>query len=132
MASSSSAQSWALRMPVGSAQNWTFTFTTSAPGGTTPYSISGSTWEYVARTSLTDAGTPAVKITTTASAAGLITVTSAATLSQVLLQIYPAATSSLTPATYYHSLWINPGLTMAQAIFSGLESPLILEGASQP
>ena len=82
---SSSAQGWGLRMPAGSAQSWTFTFTTSAPGGTTPYTITGANWEYVVRTSLTDAGTPAVKIGTTAT-----------------------------------------------AVFSGSESPLVIEGASQP
>lgn len=132
---SSSVQPWSLRMPSGSAQSWTFTFTTTAPGGFTPYPLTGSTWEYVARVSQTDTTSPpAIKITTTPSSQGLITVTSTATLAQVLLQIYPAATAigTLTPGTLWHALWMNPGTTTETAIFGGLQSLLLVEGTPEP
>lgn len=120
-------------MNAGGSPAFTFTFTTGAPGGVTPYSISGATWEYVARVSQTDATVPpAVKITTTLSVAGLITVTSTAALSQVQLQFYGAATASLAPGTYWHALWMNPGGTTPVPIFGGLNSELIIEGTPEP
>ena len=98
MANSISTQPWTLKMDAGAEQQWLFTFTTGAPGGTTPWPISGATWEYVARTSATDLTVPPlIKITTTPSSAGLLTVTSSDTMSSVQLDMYPAATVSLTP-----------------------------------
>lgn len=130
MVNSISTQPWTLKMDAGAEQQWLFTFTTGAPGGTTPWPISGATWEYVARTSATDLTIPPlIKITTTPSSAGLLTVTSSATTSSVLLAMYPAATVSLTPGVFYHALWIWPGTTTAQTIFNGL---LLINGAPQP
>jgi hypothetical protein len=131
VANSSSVQPWTLQMPQGSLQQWTFTLTTvdGFTGQSEPWSITGNTWEYVARVSGTDDGTPLIEITTSASAAGLITVTGSASLSQVLLAIYPAATQPLSPGTYYHALWANPGTATALALFTG---PLIIAGTPQP
>jgi hypothetical protein len=127
---SSSVQAWNLRMPAGSLQQWTFEMTTTAPGGNTPYPISGSTWEYVARTTATDLTVPPlIEITTTVSSAGILTVTATSALSSVLLNMYPAATASLTPATYWHALYANPGSSSAFAWMTGL---LIVEGSPQP
>jgi hypothetical protein len=130
MANSISTQPWSLKMDAGAEQQWLFTFTTGAPGGTTPWPISGATWEYVARTSATDLTVPPlIKINTVASSAGLLTVTSTATVSSVQLAMYPAATVSLTPGTYYAALWMDPGTTSAVTIFNGL---LLINGAPQP
>jgi hypothetical protein len=127
---SSSVQAWTLRMPAGSLQQWNFTFTTTAPGGNTPYPITGSTWEYVARPTATDmTSPPMIEITTSVTTAGVITVTDSAALSQVQLDIYPAATAALTPGTYFHALWANAGGTSALAWVTGL---LIVEGNPQP
>lgn len=132
MSLSAAQASWTLKMGAGTAQNWLFTFTTQAPGGTTPYSLSGLTWEYAVQPLPTTVGTPVVKITTTPSAAGLITVTNTAALAQVLLSIYPAATASLTPGTFYHSLWFDAGTSAAGTVFGGSQSLLLLDPTAQP
>lgn len=129
MANSSSVQQWTLRMPAGSLQQWNTTFTTTAPGGTTPYSISASTWEYVVRSTATDTGSPLIDITTSVNSQGLLTVTATATLSQVLLTMNPAATATLTPGTYWHALWQNPGTSAAVTWWTG---NLLIEGNPQP
>ena len=129
MAVSNSVLSWTLQMNAGSLQQYNFTLTVPGPFATTPWPLSGVTWEYVARTSATAGGSPLIEITTSASAAGLLTVTSTASLSQVLLAMYPAATASLAPGTYYHALWADPATPSALAVFSGL---LQVEGTPQP
>ena len=130
MANSISTQPWTLKMDAGAEQQWLFTFTTGAPGGLTPWPISGDTWEYVARTSATDLTVPPlIKITSTPGSAGVLTVTSTSAVSSVQLTMYPAATVSLTPGSYSHALWANPGTTSALTIFNGL---LLINGAPQP
>lgn len=116
-------------MAAGSLQQWTFAFTQPLPASDPPYPITDATWEYVARTSATDLSTPLIDITTTANSAGLITVTSTSSVSSILLDIYPAATASLTPGTYFHALWMNPGTNSAVTWFTG---SLIIEGNPQP
>lgn len=117
-------------MPAGSLQQWVFTFTTTAPGGATPYPITGATWEYVARPNPTDLTVPPmIDITTASTAEGQIIVTSTSSLSQIQLNILPAATVSLTPATYFHTLWMNPGTSSA---FAWVTGELILQGNPQP
>lgn len=130
MANSISTQPWSLKMDQGTEQQWLFTFTTGAPGGVTPWPISGYTFEYVARTSSADLTVPPlIKITTSPSSAGLLTVTSNSATSSVQLTMYPAATVSLTPGVFYHALWQNAGTTSALTIFNGL---LLINGAPQP
>lgn len=130
MANSISTQPWSLRMDQGAEQQWLFTFTTDAPGGTTPWPISGATFEYVARTSAADLTVPPlIKITSSAGSAGVLSVTSDTTTSSVQLTMYPAATASLTPGTYYHAMWSNAGTTSAVTIFNGL---LLITAAPQP
>jgi len=130
MANSISTQPWSLKMDAGAEQQWLFTFTTGAPGGVTPWPISGSTFEYVARTSATDLTVPPlIKITATPGSAGLLTVTSTSAVSSVQLDMYPAATVSLTPGAYSHALWQNAGTTSAVTIFNGL---LLINGTPQP
>lgn len=129
MAKSISTRTWTLEMPAGSLQQWNFTFTIPGPGGTSPWPFSGATWEYVARVSATDVAVPLISLTAAVNAQGTIVVTSTATLSQLLLEIYPAATEPLAPGTYYHALWMNPGATSALCAFAGL---LIIDGAPQP
>jgi hypothetical protein len=118
-------------MPAGSLQQWQFGLTDQLPASDLPYPISGATWEYVARSSATDAGTPLIRITTDETTAGQITVTSTASVSSVLLDIFPLATAALN-GTYWHALWINPGLLSAQAIFGGAQSLLIVSANAQP
>ena len=129
MPNSSSVIPWTLLMPAGSQQDWTFYFTTSAPGGTTPEPISASAWEYVVRTSATDVGTPVAKLTTTAGTPGVLNVTATAATSSVQILMYPAATATLTPGTYFHALWENPGGTAATTWATG---SLIVQGNPQP
>jgi hypothetical protein len=118
---------WTLVMPAGTAQLWNFIFTTVATGN--PYPISGATWEYVVRTSPGSGGSPLIEVTTTVGPDGLLTVTSTAALSQVAMDLYPAATMSLSPGSYFHALWMNPGTNAAYSWFTGL---LQIESASQP
>lgn len=118
---------WTLVLPAGSLQQWTFTFTLPTTGAPSP--IAGATWEYVVRTSPTASGSPLIQIGTTASANGLITVTATTTLSQVLLDIYPAATAALAPLTYAHALWMNPGANSALCTFTG---SFVVSGTPQP
>ena len=125
MPSSTSVQPWNLNLPAGSYQAWQFSLTIA--GSISPFPISGATWEYVVRTSQTDAGTPLIKITTTVSSAGLITPTTAT--GTVLLEIYAAATAALAPGTYYQTLWMNPGLGNALAWVTG---PFVVTGNPQP
>jgi hypothetical protein len=118
---------WTLVMPSGSAQLWNFVFTQVATGD--PYPITGAAWEYVVRTAATAAGAPLIEVTTAVSGDGLLTVTDTAVLSQVQMDLYPAATSDLAAGSYYHALWMNPGTSAAYPWFTGL---LQIEAASQP
>lgn len=124
MPTSTSITPWNLSMPAGSYGAWELAFAT----GTQPYPITGATWEYVARTSQADLTVPPlIKITTTLSAAGLLTVTTAA--ATVLLEIYSAATAGLAPGTYYHAVWMDPGDDDA---FAWVTGSLIIAGNPQP
>jgi hypothetical protein len=133
VANSSSVQPWSLTMPLGSLQQWLFTFSTvnSITGQSVPYPIAGATWEYVVRVNATDAGSAPISFGTTPTAQGVLVVTpgSGSTASTVQLNIYPAATQSLTPQTMNAALWANPGSGSAIAWLSG---PLILQATSQP
>ena len=131
MANSSSVNPWALTMPLGSLQQWLFTFTTvnSITGQSVPYPIAGATWEYVVRATPTSGGTALISFGTAATAQGVIAVTATAALSQVALTIYPAATQGLAPDTYSAALWANPGSGSAISWASG---PLILSPTAQP
>jgi hypothetical protein len=120
VALSTSVLPWTLQMPAGSLQQWTFTLTSpQAVGGPLPYPVSGATWEYVVRASATDLIMPLASITTSASAAGLVTVTATATLSQAVLAIYPVATAGLA-GIYSHALWMNPGTPSALCVAEGV------------
>jgi hypothetical protein len=116
-------------MPIGSLQEWLFTFTVPSTGA--PFPITGATWEYVARPTATDLTVPPlIDITVTAGSQGQLVVTSTASVSSVQLNMAPAATLSLTPGTYAQSLWMNPGNTSAQ--YTWLTGNLILVGNPQP
>ena len=129
MTVSNSVATWTLQMPQGSLEEYTFTFLQPGPFSTIPYPISGATWQYVVRPAPTDESAPLIDITTASTSEGQITVTSTATLSQVLLTILPAATQPLAPGTYYHTLWMNPDTNAAYAWLTGL---LQIEGNPQP
>ena len=131
MANSSSVQPWALTMPLGSLQQWTFQFTTvnQVTGQSQPYPITGATWEYAARLNATDTGAPLIQLTPAPTTQGTLIVTATAALSQVQLDIYPAATQSLPAQTYSHALWMNPSTDSA---FCWWEGPLIVQATSQP
>jgi hypothetical protein len=116
---------WTLTMPVGSVQEWQFTFTVPMTGAL--YSIVGFTWEFVVRVNPGDTGTPLISITTTPSAPGTLTVNTL--LSQVLLMVNPAATAGMAAGQYTQALWSNPSTSSA---FCWLSGPLILQAAPQP
>lgn len=119
-------------MPAGSLQEIAFGFVIAQPGATIPWPITGATWEYVARTSATDTGSPLITVTTTGSSQGILAVTSTAAGSQVLLSLYPAATATLAPGSYAHALWMNPGTPNAYAWFGGDGSLLTIDANPQP
>lgn len=121
-------QVWTLELAAGSSMNATFTFTTGAPGGTTPYGITAN-WEYVVRATATSTGSPLFSVTTTPSVSGLITVTDTSTVSQIVLTLHPAATASLAPGAFAQGLWMDPGLTTA---FCWANGSLVITGAPQP
>jgi hypothetical protein len=123
-------QQWTLFLAAGSSADLTFTFTTADPGGITPYPISGATWEYVVRPTATSTGTPLISVTTSLTAAGLITVTSTSSVSQVLLALYPAATAALAPGAYAHALWMNPA--SSTTAFTWASGVLTITGNPQP
>ena len=113
-------------MAAGSLQQWTLTLTSVQDGIVQPYPVGGATWEYVASASVT--GPQLFTVTTAGTASGIITVTSTDVLSQVFLEIYPAATAGLS-GTYVHALWMNPGTTSALAVAEG---PLQVATIPQP
>ena len=131
MANSSSVQPWALTMPLGSLQQWLFTFTTvnSITGQSVPYPIAGASWEYVVRATPTSGGTALISFGTAATSQGVLVVTATASVSSVQLNLYPAATQGLSPSTMSQALWANPGSGSAIAWLSG---PLILQATPQP
>lgn len=83
----------------------------------------------MARSSATDSGSPLIDVTPVSSTQGLLTVTATATVSEVTLELFPAATATLAPGTYSHALWMRPSTPSAYAWWTG---NLIIEGASQP
>lgn len=116
---------WTLRTPAGSVSQWAITLALAASG--LPYPVDGATWEYVVRPPLFTSGDPLLSVTTSASAAGLITVeTSPSTV--ITLTLYPAATAALA-GTYRHALWMNQGTAGA---FSWLTGSLQVSPAAQP
>lgn len=132
MANSTTVVPWNLTIPAGSLVQYTFTFSTVDPstGQTTPYTITGATWEYVVRTSATDTTPGGVfNLTTTPSVNGSLQITSSSTLSQALLTINPGATATLAPNTYYHALWMNPGSATAYTWVTG---SFVVVGNPQP
>jgi hypothetical protein len=117
-------------MPLGSLQQWTFTFTTvnAITGQSAPYPIAGATWEYVVRATPSAGGT-LISFGTAATSQGVLAVTATSVLSQVQLTMYPAATQGLASDTYSQALWANPGSGSAIAWAAG---PLIVTGTPQP
>lgn len=127
MTVTSSVNPWTLTMPQGSAQQWALTFTIpGVPPGNVPFNITGATWEYVVSD---ETYARLFSVTTTANSDGQLTVTDTAVLSQVVIDLYPAATASLTPGTFFHQLWMDPGTTAATAIAG---DRLIIQGTPQP
>ena len=87
MAVSNSVIPWTLQMPAGSLQEYNFILTVPGQFTTTPWPISGFTWEYVARPTATDESTPLIEVTTTPSSAGLLTITSTADASATAVAV---------------------------------------------
>lgn len=80
--------------------------------------ISGLDWEFVIRPTVTDsAQPPLVKVTTTVSAQGQITVDVGASTVQVVLT--PAATTLLGRGARPYALWSQPGTSQAVAWVDG-------------
>jgi hypothetical protein len=137
VANSSSVQPWSLSMPLGSLQQWLFTFSTinSITGQSVPYPIAGATWEYVVRATPTSGGTALISFGTAATSQGVLVVMpgSGSTASTVQLNIYPRATQGLAPSTYSHALWMGASAGSASASATTWWSgPLIIEGNPQP
>jgi hypothetical protein len=114
-------------MPIGSLQEWLFTFTVPSTGA--PFPIVVSPWTYVCRTTATDTGPALIEVTTTLGAEGQVVVTSTASVSSAQLNLTPAATVSLAPGNYFHSLWMQPSTSSAYTWWTG---NLVLVGNPQP
>lgn len=81
--------------------------------------LTGLAWEFVIRPNATDAAQPPlVKVTTTVTAQGQITVDLTAKSVQVVLT--PAATSLLGKGARAYALWSNPGTTTATTWCEGI------------
>lgn len=68
--------------------------------------LTGLTWEFTIRRSVTDAGTPLVAVTVTPGAQGSITVDLPS--STLVVSLTPAATALLGKSACAHGLWSNP------------------------
>jgi hypothetical protein len=103
-------------IPSGSLYRASFVLT-NADGSL--YNISAATFEYVVRIDANDSSTtPLIKLTSTSSAAGVLTVNTGT--STVTVTINPAGTSGLpTRALYAHALWMNQATATAVPWFSG-------------
>lgn len=81
--------------------------------------LTGLSWEFVIRPTVTDvAQPPLIKVTTTVSSQGQITVDLTAKTVQVVLT--PAATTLLGKAANPYALWSNPGTTTATTWCEGV------------
>lgn len=116
---------WDLKLPKGGQQGVKFAM--KQADGITSYSLIGKTFEYVVRTDPDGAGTPVIAITTALTTKGQLTVDLA--FSIVTLNLLSGATTALNTGTYYHALWMDPGLSTAFNWFAG---KFILQPASQP
>lgn len=116
---------WDLRLPQGGQQ--TVKFLLKQANGITPYDITGRTFEYVVRADPTDTGSPLVQITTALTTQGQLVVDTAK--SSVSLNLLSAATAGLSPETYYHAFWMDPGQPSAFNWFAG---KFFVDPASQP
>ena len=105
-----------IQMGIGT--QWTQNYTIQNPDGTL-FPITGTTWELVVRNDPSEATsvTPAIKVTTTSSASGVITINTVTSV--VSVTIAPSATAALTQKSYVYSLWMNPGTTTATAWVTG-------------
>lgn len=131
MATSDSVSTWSLTMAAGSEVSQGFQFTAPYNLYDAPYPISPAEWEYVVRVSATDTSpSPLIKVTTTANTQGVLTVQTASSL--VYLTLFPAATASLTPGNYWHSLWEYPGTPPDGYPYTWWTGLLIIEGNPQP
>jgi hypothetical protein len=117
---------WNWQVPNGSVGPVTLVITN--PDGS-PYDIDGLTWEYVVRPgAVVPVGAVLFSLTTTPNESGLLVVTTSPT-SQVAVTLYPAATAGLSPGTYTHALWSNPGTDTATLWAAGR---LLVVAVAQP
>jgi hypothetical protein len=108
----------------------------SAPAGSqwaqtvriTGVDITGLAWEFVIRPNVADAAQPPlVKVTTTVSSQGYITVDVSAGTVQVVLT--PAATALLGRGARPYALWSQPGTTQALAWIDGIFNTQLVAAA---
>jgi hypothetical protein len=96
---------------------WVQTFTLKNGDGSL-VNLTGLTWEFVIRPTVTDlAVTPLVKVTTTATSQGQIVVDTVA--ATVTVTLTPAATALLGKGARPFALWANPGTTTAVCWLEG-------------
>jgi len=103
-----------LRMPLGSNSSWTMSMYQA--DGISPFLIAGHTFEYVVSTAPFGAASPGTVVvrlrsdatgSPTPAGGGLVSVISNSVQAAVAFALYPPATSPLTPATYYHAMWMD-------------------------
>ncbi len=87
--------------------------------------LTGLSWEFVIRPNVNDAAQPPlIKVTTTVSTQGQITVDVVAGTVQVVLT--PAATSLLQKGARPYALWSNPGTTSATTWCEGIFNSVLV------
>lgn len=103
---------------LGIGAQYTNNYTIQNPDGSL-FPITGTTWEFAVRNDPSElvSVNPLIKVTTTSSASGLITINTSTSV--VSLTVAPVATGVLTQKQYVYSLWMNPGTTTATAWFTG-------------
>lgn len=116
---------WDLKLPRGSQQSVRWAL--KQADGITSYSVIGKTFAYVVRPDPNGVGAPVISLTSALTTQGQLTVD--VTFSTVTMNLLAVATSSLSAGTYYHALWMDPGLGTAFNWFAG---KFILQPSSQP
>ncbi len=95
---------------------WSYTYGLQNSDGT-PMNIVGKTFEFVVRRSITDTGSPLVRVDQTPTASGQLIVDTQ--VSSVQVVITATTTAAMRHGGGVYSLWMNPGQSDAVALAVG-------------
>lgn len=99
---------FSIQMGIGSQWSQSYTFQ-NADGSLVD--LTGHTFSFVVRNDPSEANaiTPVIRVDTTGTAQGNITVNTAT--ATITVNLLASGTAALTQKTYYYSLWMDPGTT---------------------